>query len=123
MKLREFHGPERSVCPNLAKFGSYLATIWPNLAMKFFLVDVFEKITYKSNPTYLLNFLFDPVKKNWMAKFGQIVAKYYPNLAKFGLTDLSYPWNSLIFIQNPSNGIKRTFLYAEFLRIPYGPSE
>jgi len=58
-----------------------------------------------------------------MAKFGQIVAKYDPNLAKFGLTDLSYPWNSLIFIQSPSNGIKRTFLYAEFLRIPYGPSE
>ena len=87
------------------------------------MTQFFEEITYKSNPTYLLNFLFDPVKKNWMAKFGQIVAKYDPNLAKFGLTDLSYPWNSLIFIQNPSNGIKRTFLYAEFLRIPYGPSE
>ena len=25
MKLREFFGPERSVRPNLAKFGSYLA--------------------------------------------------------------------------------------------------
>ena len=85
--------------------------------------SIFWKLAYKSNPTYLLNFLFDPVKKNCMAKFGQIVAKYDPNLAKFGLTDLSYPWNSLIFIQNPSNGIKRTFLYAEFLRIPYGPSE
>ena len=84
---------------------------------------LFENVTNKSNLTHLLNFLFDPVKKNCMAKFGQIVAKYDPNLAKFGLTDLSYPWNSLIFIQNPSNGIKRTFLYAEFLRIPYGPSE
>ena len=36
MKLRGFHGPEGPVCPNLAKFGSYLATIWPNLVMKFF---------------------------------------------------------------------------------------
>ena len=44
MKLREFHGPERSVCPNLAKFGSYLATIWPNLVMKFFLVELFKKL-------------------------------------------------------------------------------
>ena len=85
--------------------------------------SIFWKVTYKSNLSHLLNILFDLVKKNFMAKFGQIVAKYDPNLAKFGLTDLSYPWNSLIFIQNPSNGIKRTFLYAEFLRIPYGPSE
>ena len=44
MKLREFHGPERSVCPNLAKFGSYLATIWPNLAMKLFLIEVFKEL-------------------------------------------------------------------------------
>ena len=44
MKLREFHGPERSVCPNLAKFGSYLATIWPNLVMNFFLVELFKKL-------------------------------------------------------------------------------
>ena len=85
------------------------------------ITQIFEKVTYQSNLT--LNFLFDSVKKNCMAKFGQIVAKYDPNLAKFGLTDLSYPWNSLIFIQNPSNGIRRTFLNAEFLRIPYGPSE
>ena len=39
---------------------------------------------------------------------------------KNGLEDLSLPWNSLIFIQNPSNSVKRTFLYAKFLRIPYG---
>ena len=44
MKLREFHGPERSVCPNLAKFGSYLATIWPHLVMKFFLVELGKKL-------------------------------------------------------------------------------
>ena len=44
MKLREFHGPERSICPNLAKFESYLATIWPNLVIKFFLVEVFKKL-------------------------------------------------------------------------------
>ena len=44
MKLREFHGPERSICPNLAKFESNLATIWPNLVLKFFLVEVFEKL-------------------------------------------------------------------------------
>ena len=45
-----------------------------------------------------------------MAEFGPIVAKYDPNLAKFGLADLFYPCNSLIFIQNPSNSIKRPFL-------------
>ena len=44
MKLREFFGPERSVCQNLAKFGSYLATIWPNLAMKLFLIEVFKEL-------------------------------------------------------------------------------
>ena len=44
MKLRGFHGPEMPVCPNLAKFGSYLDTIWPNLAMKFFLVELGKKI-------------------------------------------------------------------------------
>ena len=44
MKLRGFHGPERPVCPNLAKFGSYLATIWPNLVMKFFLVELGKKL-------------------------------------------------------------------------------
>ena len=43
MKLRRFHGPERPVCPNLAKFGSYLATIWPNLVM-IFLVELGKKI-------------------------------------------------------------------------------
>ena len=41
-----------------------------------------------------------------MTKCGQIVAKYYPNLAKFGHTDLSGPSNSLSFIQYPSNSIK-----------------
>ena len=44
MKLRGFHGPERPVCQNLAKFGSYLATIWPNLVMKFFLVELGKKL-------------------------------------------------------------------------------
>ena len=44
MKLRGFHGPEMSVCLNLAKFGSYLDTIWPNLAMKFFLLELGKKI-------------------------------------------------------------------------------
>ena len=44
MKLRGFHGPERLVCPNLAKFGSYLATTWPNLVMKFFLVELGKKL-------------------------------------------------------------------------------
>ena len=44
MKLRGFHGPERPVCPNLAKFGSYLDTIWPNLVMNFFLVELGKKI-------------------------------------------------------------------------------
>ena len=83
----------------------------------------FGKATLKTNPTHLFDFLFGPVKKIFTAKLGQIVAKYDPNLAKFGLADLSYPWNSLIFIQNPSNSIKRTFLYAECIRIPYGPSE
>ena len=58
-----------------------------------------------------------------MTKFGQIVAKYYPNLAKFGHTGLSGPWNPLNFIQDPSNSIKSTFLYANFLTINYGPSE
>ena len=44
MKLREFHGPERSICPNLAIFGSYMATIWPYLVMKFFLVELGKKL-------------------------------------------------------------------------------
>ena len=44
MKLRGFHGPERPVCPNLAKFGSYLDTIWTNLVMNFFLVELGKKI-------------------------------------------------------------------------------
>ena len=44
MKLRGFHGPERPVCPNLAKFGSYLATIWPHLVMNFFLVELGKKL-------------------------------------------------------------------------------
>ena len=44
MKLRGFHGPERPVCPNLAKFGSYLDTIWPNLVMNFFLIELGKKI-------------------------------------------------------------------------------
>ena len=44
MKLRRFHGPERPVCPNLAKFGSYLATIWPHLVMNFFLVELGKKV-------------------------------------------------------------------------------
>ena len=42
--LRWFYGPERPVCPNLAKFGSYLATIWPNLVMNFFLVELGKKL-------------------------------------------------------------------------------
>ena len=58
-----------------------------------------------------------------MAKFGQIVAKYYPNLLKFGHTGLSGPRNPLSFIQDPSNGIRSTFLYANFLTVNYGPSE
>ena len=37
-------GSIATVCPNLAKFGSYLATIWPNLVMKFFLVELFKKL-------------------------------------------------------------------------------
>jgi hypothetical protein len=57
-----------------------------------------------------------------MTKFGQIVAKYDPNLAKFGHTDLSGPWNSPSFIQDPSNSIKSTFLYTNFLSINYGRS-
>ena len=51
MKQRGFHGPERSVCTNLvqfglhlAKFGSHLATIWPNLVMKIFLVELGKKL-------------------------------------------------------------------------------
>ena len=83
----------------------------------------FYKATLKTNPTHLLNFLKSSTKKNFMTKFGQIVAKYDPNLAKFGHTDLSGPWNSLSFIQDPSNSIKSTFLYANFLTINYGPSE
>ena len=44
MKLRGFHGPERPVYPTLAKFGSYLAPVWPNLVMIFFLVELGKKI-------------------------------------------------------------------------------
>ena len=58
----------------------------------------FDKATLKTNPTHLLNFLKSSTKKNFMTKFAQIVAKYDPNLAKFGHTDLSGPWNSLSFI-------------------------
>ncbi len=39
MKLREFYGPERPLRPNVAKFGSYLATFghvifWVELGKK-----------------------------------------------------------------------------------------
>ena len=51
----------------------------------------FAKATLKTNPTHLLNFLPSSTKKNFMTKFGQIVAKYDPNLAKFGHTGLSGP--------------------------------
>ena len=77
----------------------------------------------KLTPHTFSIFLPSSTKKNFMTKCGQIVAKYYPNLAKFGHTDLSGPWNSLSFIQDPSNSIKSTFLYANFLTITYGPSE
>ena len=50
-----------------------------------------------------------------MAKFGQIVAKYDPNL------DL--PMELLDFHLEPLQWHKKDLLYAEFLRIPYGPSE
>ena len=46
----------------------------------------FGKATLKTNPTHLLNFLPSSTKKNFMTKCGQIVAKYDPNLAKFGHT-------------------------------------
>jgi hypothetical protein len=51
----------------------------------------FDKATLNTNPTHLLNFLKSSTKKIFMTKFGQIVAKYDPNLAKFGHTDLSGP--------------------------------
>ena len=82
----------------------------------------FGKATLKTNPTHILNFLIGPVKKNFMAKLGQIVAKSDPNLANLDLAGLSCPWNPLVLIQNPSNSIKRTFLCAEFFRVPYGRS-
>ena len=62
-----------------------------------------------------------PSEKNCMAKFGQIVAKYDPNLAKFGHTGLSGPWNSPS-IQDPSNSIKSNFLYTYFQTINNGRS-
>ena len=49
------------------------------------------KATLKTKPTHLLNFLPSSTKKKFMTKFGQIVAKYDPNLAKFGHTGLSGP--------------------------------
>ena len=74
--------------------GPNLDQIWPNLAVKFF----------------------------FTAKLGQIVAKSDPNLANLDLAGLSCPWNPLVLIQNLSNSIKRTFLCAEFFRVPYGRS-
>ena len=75
----------------------------------------FGKATLKTNPTHFLNFLFGPVKNFFMAKSD-------PNLANLDLAGLSCPWNPLVLIQNPSNSIKRTFLCAEFFRVPYGRS-
>ena len=40
MKLREFHGPEGPVCPNLAKFGSHLATFDHEI----FLIELGKKL-------------------------------------------------------------------------------
>ena len=45
MKIKEFYGEERSASPNLAKFGSYLAAIWPNLVKDFFLVELGKKLS------------------------------------------------------------------------------
>ena len=73
----------------------------------------FGKATLKTNPTHFLNFLFGPVKKIFMAKLGQIVAKSVPNLANLDLPDLSCPWNPLVLIRNLSNSIKKTFICAE----------
>ena len=51
----------------------------------------FGKATLKTNPTYILYFLFCPVKFFFMAKLGQIVAKSDPNLANLDLADHSCP--------------------------------
>ena len=53
--------------------------------------SLFIKQPSKINPTHLLNFLPSSTKKKIMTKCGQIVAKYDPNMAKFGHTGLSGP--------------------------------
>ena len=71
--------------------GQYVQ-IWPNLDhLPGPITHFFDEATLKTNPTHLLNFLPSSTKKKFMTKFGQIVSKYYPNLAKFGHTGLSGP--------------------------------